>query len=201
MVGVGMLWVASSVVPAAAKPFFASGVADYMPASVGGKRVVIDPSSTAGTTTPSCSMPAEGVAYLPLVNGAATLAQEVFGGIWDCPTAVGTGFVVGLDAAEVGSSTPKLTKKTLYAPPVPADAGSVRAVTVKVRGRPVTVYLLRLTVKAGGAAVPTGTVLEVASAEPKPHLLVAATTRAGVKPLRYLTAMLKAGAGTIPRAG
>jgi len=147
---------------------------------------------------------------VPLANESDPLPQESFGGIWDCPTEAGAEpvgldapFVVGLDAANVLGSTPRLTEKALYAdsPDARADAGSVRAAKAKIGGLPVTVFVYRVTPPTGTNGAPAGTVYEVASAEPKPHLLVTATTPAGVKPLPYLTAMLKAGAGKTPRAG
>ena len=204
-------------VASAAKPSFSSSVADYIPATIADKKVVIDPRSTEGFTTPSCEIPPGGLVLLPTVEGKGT-PSVVLGGVWDCPGAetgqltAGTGFVVGLEAANVRASAPKLTKKFLYTPPDPANAGSVRAVKVNISGLAVTVFLYRVTNTTADASGPVGTVFEVASAEPKPHHsrseaslsvfpLVAATTPDGVKPLPYLTAMLKAGAGTIPRAG
>jgi len=190
-------------VASAAKLSFSSSVADYIPATIADKKVVIDPRSTAGSTTPSCEVPPEGVVFVPLATDF--LPQESFGGIWDCGSGatVPTGFVVGLDALDVGASTQKLTKKALYAaaPDARADAGSVKTSKAKVNGLPVTVFLYRWTTPPGVAAVPAGTVFEVASAEPQARLLVTAVTPPGVKPLPYLTAMLKAGAGKIPRAG
>jgi len=108
--------------------------------------------------------------------------------------------VAGIDAVKAAPTVSKLSKKSLYAPPNPVDAGSVKTTTVKVNGKRVNVFTFRTTAP-GGIPVPAGTVFETASAEPQAHLLVSATTPAGTKPVPYLTAMLKAGAGKTPRAG
>ena len=201
LIGVGDLVGVAS----AAKPSFSSSPVDYMPASIAGKKVVIDPRSSTGSTTPSCEIPPGGLTVTPADQ--VNITSTTFGGVWDCPAAepgqltYGTGFVAGLDATNVLANTPKLTKKFLYTPPNPATAGSVRAVKVNVSGLPVTVFVYRSTNTTADPSGPVGTVFEVASTRLKPDLLVTATTPAGVKPLPYLTAMLKAGAGTIPRAG
>lgn len=200
---VAVLAVGSGTAFAGAKPAFSKRAAHYIPATIGGTKVVLDPRSTVGSTDPSCPIPAGGQVVIPLVTGQAVLVQEAFGGLWDCPVAgqVGTGFVAGIDAANVPPSTPKLSKKALYAPPESVDAGSVKVRNVKVNGLRVKVFVWRTTTTTASPAGPAGTAFEVASAEPRTHLLVTATTPAGVKPLRYLTAMLKAGAGKSPRAG
>jgi hypothetical protein len=186
------------------KPVLSKQPADYIPASISGKAVVIDPRSTAGSTVPSCQIPAGGVVVTPLVPGEAEISESTFGGVWDCPeqAPVGTGFVAGIDASKVVASTPKLSTKALYADTsTPADPGSVKVQKVKVDGQRVKVFVFRSTNKADTPAGPAGTVFEIASAEPTSHFLVTATTPSGTKPVPYLTAMLKAGAGKARRAG
>jgi hypothetical protein len=176
--------------------------ADYIPATIDDKKVVIDPRSTVGHTEPSCEIP-PGAAVVNPLDSPTEEVEAVFGGLWDCPAGspVGTGFVAGIDAVKAAPTAAKLSKKSLYAPPFSADPGSVKAATVKVNGKRVNVFTFRSTTPAGFPGVPAGTVVEVASAEPHPHLLVSATTPSGTKPVPYLAAMLKAGAGKTPRAG
>ena len=64
---------------------------------------------------------------------------------------------------------------------------------VKIDGQRVKAFVYRSTIKADSPAGPAGTVFEIASAEPRIHLVVTATTPAGSSPLQYLTTMLKAG--------
>jgi hypothetical protein len=175
--------------------------ADYMPATIGGKAVIVDPSSGVHTD-PVCPPPPDAAIVNPLETPSEAV-EEVSGGVWDCPSGapVGTGFVAGIDAVKAAPTTAKLNKKSLYAPPFSADAGSVKTTTVKVNGKRVSMFTFRSTAPAGTPGVPAGTVDEVASAEPHAHLLVSATTPSGTKPVPYLTAMLKAGAGKTPRAG
>jgi hypothetical protein len=184
------------------KPVLSNQPADYIPATIGGKKVVIDPRSSVGHTDPSCEIPPGGVVVNPL-DSPTEEVEGVFGGLWDCPAGspVGRGLVAGIDAVNAAPTTAKLSKKSLYAPSFSADPGSVKAATVKVNGKRVNVFTFRSTAPAGFPGVPAGTVVEVASAEPHVHLLVSATTPSGTKPVPYLTAMLKAGAGKAPRAG
>jgi hypothetical protein len=200
---VAVLTVGSGTAIAGAKPAFSKRAADYIPATIDGTKVVLDPRSAVGSTDPSCQIPAGGQVVIPLITGEASVAQEALGGLWDCPIPdqLGTGFVAGIDAAKVVPSTPKLSKRALYAPAEQTDAGSVKVRNVKVNGLRVKVFVWRTTNTTASPAGPAGTVFELASAEPRAHLLVTVTTPAGVKPLRYLTAMLKAGAGKLRRAG
>jgi hypothetical protein len=183
------------------KPVLSKQPADYIPATIDGKKVVIDPRSTVGHTDPACQIPPEGVVVNPL-DTESEAVEDVYGGLWDCPSgsSVPTGFVAGIDAVKAAPTTAKLRKKSLYAPPFSVDAGSVKTTTVKVNGKRVKVFTFRTTTPSG-TPVPAGTVFETASAEPHAHLLVSATTPSGTKPVPYLTAMLKAGAGKAPRAG
>jgi hypothetical protein len=183
------------------KPVLSKQPADYIPATIDGKAVVIDPSSPVGHTDPSCLGPPDGA----IVNSLETPSEAVevvFGGLWDCPSGapVGTGFVAGIDAVKAAPTAAKLSKKSLYAPPFSPDAGSVKATTVKVNGKRVNVFRFRSTAPAD-AGLNAGSVFETASAEPQAHLLISATTPSGKNPVPYLTAMLKAGAGKTPRAG
>jgi hypothetical protein len=180
------------------KPALSKQPADYIPATIDGKEVVVDPRSPAGSTVQSCQIPVGGVVVTPLVTGEADISGGAFGGIWEClvQSPVGTGFVAGIDASKVVPTTPKLSTKALYAdkgPPV-VEPGSLKVQKVKVGGQRVKTFVYRGT-------MPDGTVFEIASAEPGSHLLVTATTLSGTKPLPYLTAMLKAGARKPPRAG
>jgi hypothetical protein len=182
------------------KPVLSKQPPDYIPATIDGKAVVIDPRSTVGQTDPSCQIPPEGAVVNPL-EGPGDEVQSVFGGLWDCPSGAqfGTGFVAGIDAVTAAPTASKLSKKTLYAPPFSPDADSVKTTTVKVNGKRVKVFTFRTTAPSGTPAA--GTVFETASAEPHAHLLVSATTPSGTNPVPYLTAMLKAGASKTPRAG
>jgi hypothetical protein len=182
------------------KPVLSTQPADDIPATIGGKTVVIDPRSSIGHTDPSCEIPPEGAVVTP-VTSPSDAVEEVFGGLWDCPSGApsGTGFVAGIDAVKAAPTVSKLSKKSLYAPPFSAEAGSVKATTVRVNGKRVNVFTFRTT--APSPPLPAGTVFETASAEPHAHLLVSATTPSGTKAAPYLTAMLKAGAGKTPRAG
>ena len=184
------------------KPVLSKQPVDYIPATIDGKTVVIDPRSSVGHTDPSCEIPPGGVVVNPL-DSPSEAVEDVFGGPWDCPAGspVGTGLVAAIDAVKAAPTTAKLSKKSLYAPPFSVDPGSVKAATVKVNGKRVNVFTFRSTAPAGFPGVPAGMVVEVASAEPHAHLLVSATTPSGTKPVPYLTAMLKAGAGKTPRAG
>jgi hypothetical protein len=183
------------------KPVLSTQPVDYIPATIGGKKAVIDPRSSVGHTDPSCAIPPGGVVVNPL-DSPTEEVEDVFGGLWDCPAGspVGTGLVAAIDAVKANPTTAKLSKKSLYASPFSADPGSVKTATVKVNGKRVNMFTFRSTAPAG-VGVPAGTVVEVASAEPHAHLLVSATTPSGTKPVPYLTAMLKAGAGKTPRAG
>jgi hypothetical protein len=184
------------------KPVLSNQPADYIPATISGTAVVIDPRSGVGHTDPSCQQPPEGALFIP-VPGPSDMVQgaDAGGGVWDCPSGatVGTGFVAGIDAVKATSTAPKLSKKNLYALPEPADGGTVKATTVKVNGKRVKVFTYRAT--APSPPLPAGTVFEIASTEPHAHLLISATTPSGTNPVPYLTAMLKAGAGKAPRAG
>jgi hypothetical protein len=193
------------------KPVLSEQPADYIPATISGKKVVIDPRSTVGHSDPSCVIPPGGAVINPL-DTPSEAVEDANGGLWDCPAGspVGTGFVAGIDAVKAAPSTAKLSKKSLYAPPFAADPGSVKAATVKAsanpadprsHGKSVKYFTFRSTAPAGIPTVPAGTVAEVASAEPHAHLLVSATTPQGINPVPYLAAMLKAGAGKGPRAG
>jgi hypothetical protein len=133
----------------------------------------------------------------------ADIQTEFVGGLWDCPGTpdeVGTGFLAGLDAARVKANAPKVTKKWLTTSLHPVDAGSVKTVTLKIRGLPVAVLRWRFTNIDASDAGPAGTVYEIADAEPRKNLRLSATPE-GVDPLPFLKAMLKAGAGATPRAG
>ena len=174
------------------KPVLSDQPADYIPATINGKTVVIDPRSTVGHTDPSCQIPPDGVVVTP-VNSPSDAVQEAFGGLWDCPAGP---FVAGIDAAKAAPTVSKLSKKSLYTGQAPADAGSVKTTTVKVNGKRVNVFTYRTTIPTGPNAA-----FDAASTEPHAHLLVSATTPSGTKPVPYLTAMLKAGAGKVPRAG
>jgi hypothetical protein len=177
------------------KPVLSDQPADYIPATISGKTVVIDPRSTVGHTDPSCQIPPDGAVVTP-VNSPNDAVQEVFGGLWDCPASP---FVAGIDAVKAAPAVPKLSKKSLYAPRFSAEAGSVKATTVKVNGKRVKVFTFRT--KPPSPPLPAGTVFENASAEPHAHLLLSTTTPSGTNPVPYLTAMLKAAADKTPRAG
>jgi hypothetical protein len=186
--------------------------ADYIPATLGGQKVVIDPRSTVGHTDPSCESPPDAPVVNPL-DSPSEAVEDVTGGLWDCPAGspVGTGSSVAtLDAVKAAPTTAKLSKESLYAPPFAADPGSVKAATVKASAHPadprshgkrVNYFTFRSTAPAGAPGVPAGTVVEVASAEPVAHLLVSVTTPSGINPVPSLAAMLQAGAGKGPRAG
>jgi hypothetical protein len=190
--------------------------ADYIPATINGKTVVLDPRSTVGHTDPSCEIPPDGavspfgtvtVAQLPGPSGL----QVALGGLWDCPAGP---FVASLDAVK-DAPLPKLSKESLYGIPINAvatvhpDAGSVETTTVKVNGKRVKVFTYRVTIPTGPNATrdadpAPGRQLWAASSEPHAHLLISATSAtppSGTNPVSYLTAMLKAGAGKAPRAG
>jgi hypothetical protein len=180
------------------KPVLSKQPADYIPATMNGKAVVLDARSTVGVhTDPSCPIPPEGAVVNPL-NSPSDAVQEALGGLWDCPPGVPTGFVAGIDAVKAAPTVSKLSEKSLYAGPQPADAGSVKTTTVKVAGKRVKVFTFRAT---GPIPIGPNVTFEVASAEPHTHLLVSATTPSGTNPVPYLTDMLKAGAGKAPRAG
>jgi hypothetical protein len=183
------------------KPVLSKQPADYIPATIDGKTVVIDPRSSVGHSDPSCQIPPEGAVVNPLASPSDAV-QEVVGGLWDCPSGppLGTGFVAGIDAVTAAPTVSKLSAKSLYAPPNPVDAGSVKTTTVKVNGKRVKVFTFRTTAPSG-TPVPAGRVFETASAEPHAHLLLSTTTPSGTNPVPHLTAMLKAGAGKTPRAG
>jgi hypothetical protein len=185
--------------PRGGKPVLSSQPVDYIPATIAGKKVVLDPRSSVGDTDPSCEVPPEGVVATAPLQRPSDAVQEAFGGVWDCLSSVppvGTGFVAGIDAAKAAPTVSKLSARSLYTtPPLPADAGSVKTTTVKVNGKRVKVFTYRAT-----AISPSSATFEVASTEPHAHLLVSATTLSVTKPLLYLTAMLKAGAGKTPRA-
>jgi hypothetical protein len=179
------------------KPVLSNQPADYIPATIGGKTVVIDPRSSVGHTDPACVIPPEGAVVDPLPSPSDAV-QLALGGLWDCPSGApaGTGFTAGIDAVKAAPTVSKLSKKSLYAPPNPVDVGSVKTTTVKVNGKRVKVFTYRTTIPTGPNAA-----FEVASTEPHAHLLVSATTPSGTNPVPYLTAMLKAGAGKTQRAG
>jgi len=180
----------------ATKSVLSNQPADYIPATIGGKTVVIDPRSTVGHTDPSCQIPPDGGVWNPL-NSPSDAVQEALGGVWDCPAGP---FVAGIDAVKAAPTVSKLSKKSLYAPSAySAEAGSVKTTTVKVNGKRVKVFTFRTT--APSPPLPAGTVFENASTEPHAHLLLSTTTPSGTNPVPYLTAMLKAGAGKTPRAG
>jgi hypothetical protein len=178
----------------ATKPVLSTQPADYIPATINGKAVVIDPRSSVGHTDPSCEVPPDGVALNPLKSPSEAV-QHVFGGLWDCPAGP---FVASIDAVKAVPTAAKLSKESLYAQ-VPADVGSGKTTTVKVNGKRVKVFTFRSTAPSGTPLA--GTVFVGASVEPHAHLLISATTPSGTNPVPYLTAMLKAGAGKAPRAG
>jgi hypothetical protein len=177
------------------KPVLSNQPADYIPATISGKTVVIDPRSTVGHTDPSCQIPPDG-AVVTAANSPSDAVDETFGGLWDCPAGP---FVAGIDAVKATPALPKLSKKSLYTPRFSAEAGSVKTTTVKVNGKRVKVFTYRS--KPPSPPLPAGTVFENASAEPHAHLVLSVTTPSGTKPVPYLTAMLRAGAGKTPRAG
>jgi hypothetical protein len=189
----------------ATKPVLSNQPADYIPATIDSKKVVLDPRSAVGVhTDPACPIPPEGAVLDPL-RGPSDAVQLALGGLWDCPAGspVPTGFVAGVEAVKAAPTVSKLSKKSLYAIPssaasVAPDAGSVKTTTVKVNGKRVKVFTYRMTI-----TIPTGpnAAFDAASTEPHAHLLVSATTPPGTNPVPYLTAMLKAGAGKTPRAG
>jgi hypothetical protein len=192
------------------KPVLSNQPADYIPATIGGKKVVLDPRSTVGHTDPSCEIPPDVAAVIrdpkPLYFGL----QVALGGLWDCPAGP---FVAGLYAVK-DAPVPKLSKQGLS-----ADPGSVNTTTVKVNGKRVKVFTYRVTIPTGPNATldadpAPGRQLWAASSEPHgwrarskgppAHLLISAVISAppsSGNPVQYLTAMLKAGAGKAPRAG
>jgi hypothetical protein len=212
------------------KPVLSNQPADYIPATISGHKVVIDPRSSVGgggpKTDPSCSSPPGEPVVNPL-DFPEEAVEEVSGGLWDCPAGLidprsgspgGSGFVASIDAVKATPPVSKLSKKSLYAISVPADAGSVKTTTVKVNGKRVKVFTYRVTIptdpNAPRDAFPEpGWQLLAASTEPHAHLLISATTPLPPSgtiadpdghvwhPVRYLTAMLKAGASKTPRAG
>jgi hypothetical protein len=211
------------------KPVLSKQPADYIPATISGHTVVLDPGSTVGHTDPSCEIPPNGVVVDP-TSAPSDAVQVALGGLWDCPSgAIPTGFLAGIDAVKAAPAVPKLSKKSLLATirarqnlypipnsaaSVPADAGSVKTTTVKVNGKRVKVFTYQVTIPGPNDADPApGRQLLAASTEPHAHLLISATTSkppSGIiadpdghiwYPARYLTAMLKAGAGKTPRAG
>ncbi len=191
------------------KPVLSNEPADYMPATISGHKVVLDPRSTVGHTDPSCEIPPDEAAGVvrdpkPLYFGL----QVALGGLWDCPAGP---FVAGLYAVK-DAPVPKLSKESLSGG---TDAGSVKTTTVKVNGKRVKVFTYQVTIPSAtndGDPAP-GHQLLAASTEPHAHLLISATTPKPPSgtiadpdghvwyPVRYLTAMLKAGAGKAPRAG
>ena len=192
------------------KPVLSNEPADYIPATIGGKKVVLDPRSTVGHTDPSCEIPPDVAAVIrdpkPLYFGL----QVALGGLWDCPAGP---FVAGLYAVK-DAPVPKLSKQGLS-----GDPGSVKTTTVKVNGKRVKVFTYRVTIPTGPNATldadpAPGRQLWAASSEPHgwrarskgppAHLLISAVISAppsSGNPVQYLTAMLKAGAGKAPRAG
>ncbi len=212
------------------KPVLSNQPADYIPATISGHKVVIDPRSSVGgggpKTDPSCSSPPGEPVVNPL-DFPEEAVEEVSGGLWDCPAGLidprsgspgGSGFVASIDAVKATPPVSKLSKKSLYAISVPADAGSVKTTTVKVNGKRVKVFTYQVTIPITGpntndADPAPGHQLLAASTEPHAHLLISATTHLPPSgtiadpdghvwfPVRYLTAMLKAGAGKAPRAG
>src|SRR5215207_5811773 len=105
------------------KPVLSKQPADYIPATIDGKAVVIDPSSSVHTD-PVCQPPPDAAIVNPLET-PSDVVEDVSGGLWDCPSGapVGTGFVAGIDAVKAAPTTAKLSKKSLYAPPFSPDAG------------------------------------------------------------------------------
>jgi hypothetical protein len=211
------------------KPVLSNQPADYIPATISDHKVVLDPRSTVGHTDPSCEIPPNGVVVDP-TSAPSDAVQVALGGLWDCPSgAIPTGFLAGIDAVKAAPAVPKLSKKSLLATvrarqnlyPIPnsaasvsADAGSVKTTTVKVNGKRVKVFTYQVTIPGPNDADPApGRQLLAASTEPHAHLLISATTPKPPSgtiadpdghiwyPVRYLTAMLKAGAGKAPRAG
>jgi hypothetical protein len=212
------------------KPVLSNQPADYIPATISGHKVVLDPGSSVGgggpKTDPSCSSPPGEPVVNPL-DFPEEAVEEVSGGLWDCPAGLvdprsgspgGSGFVASIDAVKAAPTVSKLSKKSLYAIPNSAasvDAGSVKTTTVKVNGKRVKVFTYQVTIpSATNDADPApGHQLLAASTEPHAHLLISATTHKPPPgtiadpdghiwyPVRYLTAMLKAGAGKAPRAG
>ena len=194
------------------KPVLSNQPADYIPATIDVDKVVLDPRSTVGHTDPSCEIPPDEAAGVvrdpkPLYFGL----QVALGGLWDCPAGP---FVAGLYAVK-DAPVPKLSKESLSGG---TDAGSVKTTTVKVNGKRVKVFTYQVTIPITGpntndADPAPGHQLLAASTEPRAHLLISATTSKPPSgtiadpdghiwyPVRYLTAMLKAGAGKAPRAG
>jgi hypothetical protein len=192
---VAVLLLAGSAAAKPAKPVFSQSVLHYIPATIGGAKVVADPRSDiknpAGT---ACEVPQGGIV---LSTGDAAATSHSWGGVWDCPSGslAGTNFVVGLDAAQYAASEPKLSKKLLYAPPTPdCDDGSITAHQLKIKGLPVTAFVCRATITEATPAGPAGTVFEMATAEPRKRLVATTAVVAGADPLPALTEMLQAGA-------
>jgi hypothetical protein len=132
--------------------------------------------------------------------------EEVSGGLWDCPAGLidprsgspgGSGFVASIDAVKATTPVSKLSKKSLYAISVPADAGSVKTTTVKVNGKRVKVFTYQVTIptdpNVNDADPAPGHQLLAASTEPHAHLLISATTS---KPPRESSPILTGTSGT-----
>jgi hypothetical protein len=184
----------------ATKPALSKQPSDYIPATINGSAVVIDPRSTAGVhTDPQCPIPPEGGVFIPL-SSPAEAAQDVEAGLWQCPDGgVPTGFAAGLDAVQARPTVPRLSEQWLTKPEVGATPGTVKTTRVKIGGKRLKVFVFQS--QAAPPATPVGTTFENASVEVRPHLLLTVTTPSGTEPVPYLTAMLKAGAGKTPRAG
>jgi hypothetical protein len=93
---------------------------------------------------------------------------------------------------------PRLSAGYLETPGVAADPGTVQTTKVKIGSKRLTVFTFQTT-PPPAPALPAGTVFQAASVEVRPHLVLTTTVPQGADPLPPLTAMLKAGAGKIPR--
>jgi hypothetical protein len=186
----------------ATKPVLSKQPSDYIPATINGSAVVIDPRSTAGVhTDPQCPVPPEGGVLIPL-SSPAEAAQDVEAGLWQCPDGgVPTGFAAALDAVQARPTVPRLSEQWLTKPEVGATPGTVKTTRVKIGGKRLKVFVFQSAPGSQVPTVPPGTVFENASVEVRPHLLLTVTTPSGTEPVPYLTAMLKAGAGKVQRAG
>jgi hypothetical protein len=179
----------------ATKPVLSTQPADYVPATINGQAVVIDPRSSAGKTDPACEIPPDGAVFTPLANPTQA-ATETLGGVWTCNGPVPSAFVVGVDAVKTNPGVATLSKKSLYAPGVGTDLHSVKTTRLKVDGKRYKVFTATVSPSEN-----QGKTFEVAAVEVRPHLLIATTLPQGTSPVPYLKGMLEAGAGKAPRAG
>jgi hypothetical protein len=148
-------------------------------------------------------IPVDGAVGTPLAEqDGSNRVEEAFGGIWQCPpgdpaATVGTGFVVGLDAANLATAVQVLSKKALTDHDKAKNVKSRKLVVAKGRA-PVTVFVYRQPIDpvlVCGGTCPAGTPTEVAmaAAEPRRHFYVASAVLPGSDPLPFLKAQLKAG--------